>query len=404
MVFACTGSEQPERVSLPEAAVEIPTATTGVTGGLPGRLLVLDEDDGIMTVRPDGGDQVTLAEPDPAVERAQPTWSPDGSRVAWTERRDNQEVLLMMSAADGSGIVERPSPVQAVYIAWGPDSEHIAITGNTEDGNLLLVVADPEGELTVIEEGAPLYFDWAPEGSEVLARVGERFGYVAVDGSGRTPVPVSGEFRLGAHLGESVVLGTGRDIGEALATANREGEVERELLRYATPMAFVVDDIRGRLAVMMRGSPESQQLSQVEESDLPIIEPDQLVVVDAADGSLVEVTRARNVAWFWSPDGDQLLYTTIEFLDGVERLRLHTWDGERTTSHQAFSPTGVFGREYLAYFDQFALSFSLWAPDSSAFVYAGGSSLEDAGIWVQPLDGDEPSRVSSGQMAVWSPV
>lgn len=404
MVFACTGSEQPERVSLPEAAVEIPTATTGVTGGLPGRLLVLDEDDGIMTVRPDGGDQVTLAEPDPAVERAQPTWSPDGSRVAWTERRDNQEILLMMSAADGSGIVERPSPVQAVYIAWGPDSEHIAITGNTEDGNLLLVVADPEGELTVIEEGAPLYFDWAPEGSEVLARVGERFGYVAVDGSGRTPVPVSGEFRLGAHLGESVVLGTGRDIGEALATANREGEVERELLRYATPMAFVVDDIRGRLAVMMRGSPESQQLSQVEESDLPIIEPDQLVVVDAADGSLVEVTRARNVAWFWSPDGDQLLYTTIEFLDGVERLRLHTWDGERTTSHQAFSPTGVFGREYLAYFDQFALSFSLWAPDSSAFVYAGGSSLEDAGIWVQPLDGDEPSRVSSGQMAVWSPV
>ncbi len=404
MVFACTGSEQPERVSLPEAAVEIPTATTGVTGGLPGRLLVLDEDDGIMTVRPDGGDQVTLAEPDPAVERAQPTWSPDGSRVAWTERRDNQETLLMMSAADGSGIVERPSPVQAVYIAWGPDSEHIAITGNTEDGNLLLVVADPEGELTVIEEGAPLYFDWAPEGSEVLARVGERFGYVAVDGSGRTPVPVSGEFRLGAHLGESVVLGTGRDIGEALATANREGEVERELLRYATPMAFVVDDIRGRLAVMMRGSPESQQLSQVEESDLPIIEPDQLVVVDAADGSLVEVTRARNVAWFWSPDGDQLLYTTIEFLDGVERLRLHTWDGERTTSHQAFSPTGVFGREYLAYFDQFALSLSLWAPDSSAFVYAGGSSLEDAGIWVQPLDGDEPSRVSSGQMAVWSPV
>ena len=403
LVFACTGSEPPERVSLPET-LEIPTATTGVTGSLPGRLLVLDEDDGIVTVRPDGGDRVTLAEPDPDIERAQPTWSPDGSRVAWTERRDKQETFFIVSAADGADIVERPSPVQAVYIAWGPDSEHIAITGNAEDGNLLLVVADPEGELTVIEEGAPLYFDWAPEGSEVLARVGDRFGYIAVDGSGRTPVPVSGEFRLGAHLGESVVLGTGRDIGEALATANREGEVERELLRYAAPMAFVVDDISGRLAVMMRGSPESQQLSQVEESDLPIIEPDQLVVVDATDGDLVEVSRARNIAWFWSPGGDRLLYTTVEFLDGVERLRLHTWDGERTTSHQAFSPTGVFGREYLAYFDQFALSFSLWAPDSSAFAYAGGSSLEDAGIWVQPLDGDEPSRVSSGQMAVWSPV
>jgi hypothetical protein len=356
-------------------------------------------------MRPDGSDRVTLAAPEPDIDRAQPTWSTDGSRVAWTERRNNQETFLMVAASDGTEIVERPSPVQAVYIAWGPGSHHIAITGNADDGNLLLVVAEPEdGEITVIEEGAPLYFDWEPGGSEVLARIADRFGYVAIDGSGLTPVPVSGEFRLGAHLGKSVVLGTGRDIGEALATANREGEVQRELVRYAAPMAFVIDDTQGRVAVMMRGSPESQRLSGVEETDLPIIVPDQLVVVDAADGDLVEVSRARNIAWFWSPSGDQLLYTTVEFLDGVERLQLHTWDGDQTTSHEAFSPTGVFGREYLAYFDQFALSFSLWAPDGSAFVYAGGTSLENAGIWVQPLDGEAPSRVSPGQMAVWSPT
>ena len=41
---------------------------------------------------------------DPDIERAQPTWSPDGSRVAWTERRDNQETFLMLSAADGADI------------------------------------------------------------------------------------------------------------------------------------------------------------------------------------------------------------------------------------------------------------------------------------------------------------
>jgi hypothetical protein len=363
----------------------------------------LDEDDEIVTLRPDGADRVTLAEPSPDIERAQPTWSPDGSKVAWTERRNNQETFLMVATADGADIMERPSPVHAVYMAWGPDAEHIAITGNADDGNLLLVVADPQGRITEIEEGAPLYFDWAPEASEVLARVAGRFEYVAIDGTRRSPVPASGEFRLGAHLGESVVLATNRDIGDALATASREGEVQREMLRYAAPMAFVVDDIQGRLAVMMRGSPESQRLSQVEESDLPIIEPDQLVVVDTSDGDLVEVSRARNVAWFWSPDGDSLLFITVEFLDGVERLQLHTWDGESTTSHQAFSPTGVFGREYLAYFDQFALSFSLWAPDGSAFVYSGGNTLADAGIWVQPLDGGDPTQVSSGQVAVWSP-
>ena len=200
------------------------------------------------------------------------------------------------------------------------------------------------------------------------------------------------------------LLGAGRDIGEALVTATRQGEVQRELLRYAAPMAFIVDETRGRVAAMMRGSPESQRLSAVEESDLPIIEPDQLVVVDAQDGSLVEVSRDRNVAWFWSPDGESLLYTTVEFVDDIERLQMHTWDGGETASYPPFSPTGVFGRDYLAYFDQFALSFSLWAPDGSAFVYAGGSDLDDAGIWVQSLHEDEPTRVSSGQMAVWSPT
>ncbi|MGH8913319.1 MAG: hypothetical protein ACRDZM_02245, partial [Acidimicrobiia bacterium] len=97
-------------------------------------------------------------------------------------------------------------------------------------------------------------------------------------------------------------------------------------------------------------------------------------------------------------------YSTLGFVDGVERLQWHTWDGERSTSYRAFSPTGIFGRDYLAFFDQFALSISLWAPDSSAFAYAGGSSLEDAGIWVQRIGGGDPVRVSPGVMALWSPT
>ncbi|MGH8870466.1 MAG: hypothetical protein ACRDWS_00600 [Acidimicrobiia bacterium] len=404
LIVACTGTGEPGRSSLPDAG-PISTIVAGSEQVLsPGRLLVLGDEGTITTMRADGTDQVTLAEPDPQVEeRTQPTWSPDGARVAWTERRADKETYLVVAETDGRRLIEHPSPLLAVYIAWSPDGRHIAMTGGDDEGNLLLSVARPDGEIAVIDQGSPLYFDWAPDSSEVLARISGRFEYLAIDGSARTTVPATGDFRIGAHIGESVVLGTARDVGEALAVADRTGEIQRELLRYSTPMAFVIDGRGGRLAVMSRGSPESQALARVEETDLPIIEPNQLVVVAAADGSIEEVARARGVAWFWSPNGRLLLYSTLELVDSVERLQWHTWDGEESTSYRAFSPTGIFGRDYLAFFDQFARSISFWAPDGSAFAYAGGTSLEDAGIWVQPVGGGDAVRVASGEAAMWSP-
>lgn len=403
ILTACTTTGDSDRDTLPDART-IATEVSVVEDAFPGRLLVLGTEGEIITMRPDGSDPVTLAAPDPDIERTQPTWSPDGSRVAWTERRADQETYLLVADSAGGDVIEWPSPLLAVYIAWGPDGEHLALTGSQGDGDLLLAIAGPAGDIEVIDQGAPVYFDWAPDGTEVLARVSGRFEYLAIDGSGRETIPVTGEFRLGAHVAESLLLGTGRDVGEALALANRHGEIERELVRYAVPMAFVADETGSRVAVMSRGSPESQALSRLEDTDLPIIDAERLVVVATSNGDLEEVSQARNIAWFWSPDGRELLYSTVEAVDGIERLQWHTWDGQETTSYRPFSPTGLFGRDYLAYFDQFALSISLWAPDGSAFAYAGGESLEDAGIWVQKVDGGDPVRVSPGEVALWSPA
>ena len=403
LLTACTATGDPDRDTLPDVRT-IATDVSVVEDVSPGRLLVLGTEDEIITMRPDGSDPVTLAGPDPDIERTQPTWSPDGSRVAWTERRANQATYLLVADSNGGELIERPSPLLAVYIAWGPDGEHLALTGSQGEGDLLLAIAGPDGDIQVIDQGAPVYFDWAPDGTELLARVSGRFEYLAIDGTGRETVPVTGEFRLGAHVAESVMLGTERDVGEALALANRQGEIERELLRYAAPMAFVADETGSRVAVMSRGSPESQALSRLEETDLPVIDAERLVVVTTSDGDLEEVSQARNIAWFWSPAGRDLLYSTVEAVDGVERLQWHIWDGGETKTYRPFSPTGLFGRDYLAYFDQFALSISLWAPDGSAFAYAGGNSLEDAGIWVQKVEGGDPVRVSPGDVAVWSPA
>ncbi|PYP53118.1 MAG: hypothetical protein DMD45_02145, partial [Gemmatimonadetes bacterium] len=34
-----------------------------------------------------------------------PTWSPDGSQIAFTTRRDGNDEIYAMSASDGSGIL-----------------------------------------------------------------------------------------------------------------------------------------------------------------------------------------------------------------------------------------------------------------------------------------------------------
>lgn len=401
--LACSGSGDTQ-TPLPEID-RLTTIAVESGEGAPGRILVLGLDNEIFTIRPDGSDRVTLAGPDEEIERTQPTWSPDGTRIAWTERRGGQGIFLVVSAGDGTNQEEWPSPLLAVYIAWSPSGDHLAMTGSLDGiGDLLLAIAGPDGDIQVIDQGAPVYFDWAPDGAELLARVSGRFEYLAIDGSGRITVPATGEFRLGAHVAESLMLGTERDVGEALAMANREGEIERELLRYAAPMAFVANGTGSHVAVMSRGSPESQALSRLEETDLPIIGAERLMVVTTTNGHLEEVSPSSNIAWFWSPNGHELLYSTVIVVDGTERLQWNTWDGVSTRSFAPFSPTGLFARDYLAYFDQFALSISLWAPDGSAFAYAGGTSLDDAGIWVQRLDGGEPDLVSPGQVAVWSPT
>ena len=55
------------------------------------------------------------------------------------------------------------------------------------------------------------------------------------------------------------------------------------------------------------------------------------------------------------------------------------------------------------FFPQYAQSLSFWAPDSSAFAFAGQVEGQ-GGIWVQDLAEDSPTMVSDGTWVAWSPA
>ena len=76
--------------------------------------------------------------------------------------------------------------------------------------------------------------------------------------------------------------------------------------------------------------------------------------------------------------------------------------GTRTVRRRPFVPSPTFLRDYLPFFDQYAQTITPWAPDGSAFAYAGLHEGE-SGIWVQPLAGRR-RLIGDGAFVTWTPT
>jgi TolB protein len=125
------------------------------------------------------------------------------------------------------------------------------------------------------------------------------------------------------------------------------------------------------------------------------------VYVQSLDGGpATRVTRTDTIAFFWSPAGDRLLLLTGDPNSGPFRWRV--WQGRERFVGDTFVPSPTFLRDYLPFFDQYAQTITPWAPDGSAFAYAGLHEGE-SGIWVQPLAG--PRRlIGDGAFVTWTPT
>lgn len=371
---------------------------------LPGRLLVIQASGRLINMKPDGTNRLTVAEADDAVaERSLPAWSPNGDRVAWVDRFADEQIFLVIATASGEALSRFKLALVPGYIAWRPTGDMIAFIGDDGRANQVLRILDiASGEVSHLEDGAPLYFDWDPDGEFLLVHSAGTLSRIPVDGSEVAVLPPDGEFRVPVIEGEDMVVGFNRDIGEALSVANLEGEVDLDLIRYATPMAFTANG-DGLVAILSKGSSANQELSGEVDVGLPILLPNNLQVIDRNTGVVSQLAEGEGVAWFFSRDGSSLAYLMEETVDEVQRLRWSLWDGNASTEMSFFSPSGRFGRDFLAFFDQFSRNTTLWSPDDSAIVYAGGTSIDDAGIWVQRVDSPEPVRVAVGEAVSWSP-
>jgi TolB protein len=356
------------------------------------RLAVVDNGQ-IVVMETDGSERIAITE-DPGNFYFQPVWSPDASQLAFSLIGASPAILV--AEADGTASYSSSTETFPFYFSWSSRSD-LALLRNNGQGLTLDLMSAAEDSLETprqIESGQPLYFSWKPDGSRVVTHVGldrlELNDFDSADALGPRP----GSFQSPSWT-EDGIIAVEQGLRDQRLVVVRNGETT-PVATVLGPTTLVATSDGSRIAVQSV-SDSSNGLSVLYQS-LPILPSNRVVVVNPTDGSHVTAAEGPALAYFWSADGEQLLI--LDIVPGP-LARWSVWTDEGTREIVRFEPDPSFLRELVPFFDQYAQSISLWAPDGSAFAFPG--TIEgDSGIWVQTIDG-ELDLVSSGSWVSWSP-
>ncbi|MFW6079302.1 MAG: Ig-like domain-containing protein [Gemmatimonadota bacterium] len=117
---------------------------------------------------------------DPSLDARRPTWSPDGTRIAFARIPDGEtasDIYIVDADGDGADAVALTTdPARDDFPAWSPDGTRIAFT-SLRDGNLELYVVDVDGgsaPVRLTDDGSESWVDdeptWSPDGERIAFR------------------------------------------------------------------------------------------------------------------------------------------------------------------------------------------------------------------------------------------
>jgi TolB protein len=389
-----------------QAGVLTPTAGPAVTPV--NRLLVQGAGGDLYTVAPDGTDRMALTGDGGARRQyLQPTWSPDGEQIAWTEVDtvgDSSTSAVVVSSFDGASQRRSATPFAPFYYFWSPDGARLAYLSNwqslSQPSIALRLVdlsdtgVDAAAPIVTLAEGQPLYFSWAPDSTRLLTHIAnERIEIQPVEGAAE-PLQLSGAGFPAPQWsadGEYHVYALSDAAGQRLVLADVRGGAQQDITDFDDQISFTLSPDGSALAYAV--TPAAAGTAAF----------GPLYVVEMATGRTRELSDTPVLAFFWSPDSRKLAYLALDTERTSFGLRWHVWDGTSTRAYASIVPTRTFLQSYLAFFDQYAQSMRIWSPDSSAFVYAAVAPETGSAIWVQALDASAPAMVGSGVFAAWSP-
>ena len=349
-----------------------------------------------------------------------PTWSPDGARLVASQVSITGESagisLQVFDVTTGRRTTAYENAIPAPvadgaphYIYWSPDSRYLSFLAPTRDG-LALFVRDLDGSegASALVAGAPIYYHWSRDSAVLAVHSADRLLLTEPrpDGS-------QGQVDLAAVGFRAPALSPD---GTQLAYAAIQGEVHGVFVRTVGPPPFT-DMASPRLITEVRGlsafawSPDGSAIAVSEQASLgaPLLSRLSVYPIDGSEATVL--AEESHLAFFWSPSGDRIAWVGVDAATREMELVVSAVSGGESRRLSRFSPTGEFFT-YLSFFDQYAYSHSIWAPDGSALVVAGtegqhdgrrnGSGPSGGQIYVVDADTGTTLRIASGKTAVWS--
>lgn len=308
-----------------------------------------------------------------------PVLSPDGTKFAFI--REGQ--ILLLPASGGWPIVLTSAPGGKSEIAWSPDSRSLAYVA---DGSIWVVPVEggPPKRLTdgaagpgdprVARDHTPR---WNPHGDWILFQSGRsgqnELWVVSPDGRSKNYLATTEVFLGPEHLGDQA-----QDDGDGLAGG----------LFFPDPA----------------WSPDGAHLTYTERSREFFAGKLKLLDFDITTGRSLSAPRELNTAqpdrggaWAidrvsWSPDGKSLAFT----------LQDTGWDKVYLLSASGGKPRQVT-------FGESEDSTPIFSPDGKSIVFQSNREApEERHLWIVPLDGSKPRRVTNLSQGVesapqWSP-
>ena len=353
-----------------------------------------------------------------------PAWSPDGARLAFVRMLMGSTDTLIVAQLwtvlpDGSDPrkVWEADDQEPIYFAWAPNSRQIAMLVQRED-DLDLVLLDTGGSEPTrwIGRGNPLYYVWSADSTALLVHVGStgqsgtskpELGIIRLGRAGsepdsyRTLGVIPSEFRTPGWSADgrtAAFVAPGPDGAPAVSVVSPEGG---DVTRLAATSSFTALALAG----------DGTRLAWSKRSEQDRIAYDGLEVVTTDGRTRTQVTADLVVAFAWSPDGQRLAFAALD--PGNRGLAWYVADAAGANARRLgpFSPS-LEQIRLLAFFDQYATSHGLWAPDSSALVYAVGIPGEQrlfggpsaGAVQVLAVDGGAQARTLTAGNFVALPV